>query len=252
MILKNKDRQYLLRTTGDYWPYAEVIIADIYSKFDLRSDDIVLDLGANIGLFTVKISNKVKKVISIEPEPENFSILKKNVDMNGLTNVVLVNQALSDKKKVVKIENIGVESKISNLGNEIQADTLDNILSEKNISNPTIIKMDIEGEEKAVFESTKILKSVREIIVEVHGDENRESVLKILKKNGFNIEDTSEFNPVNAINEMIRHPISFLSGEKKNKFALTKLCVGYLCGKRQKPGSLNQYSNISMYYAKKI
>lgn len=65
----------------------------------LREGDVVLDIGANIGYYTVLFARRVGPsghVFAFEPEPNNFALLTKNVQMNGYTNVTLVNKAVSN------------------------------------------------------------------------------------------------------------------------------------------------------------
>ena len=66
----------------------------------IKKGDIVLDVGANIGYFTLifaKLVGKNGKVFAFEPDPTNFGLLTKNVEINGFKNVILIKKALSDK-----------------------------------------------------------------------------------------------------------------------------------------------------------
>ena len=67
---------------------------NVYGK--IEDDEIIIDAGANIGVYSLKAAEKAKQVISIEPEPEIFSLLKHNIEVNNLKNVDPVNLALSD------------------------------------------------------------------------------------------------------------------------------------------------------------
>ena len=66
----------------------------------IKKGDIVLDVGAHIGYFTLifaKLVGKNGKVFAFEPDPTNFDLLTKNVEINGYKNVILVRKAFSDK-----------------------------------------------------------------------------------------------------------------------------------------------------------
>ena len=66
----------------------------------IRSGDTFVDVGANIGYYTViaaKIVGEKGHVYAFEPDPTNFAILKANVERNGLTNVTLEQKALSNE-----------------------------------------------------------------------------------------------------------------------------------------------------------
>lgn len=67
---------------------------NVYGK--IEDDGIIIDAGANIGVYSLKAAKKAKQVISIEPEPEIFSFLKHNIEINNLENVQPLNIALSD------------------------------------------------------------------------------------------------------------------------------------------------------------
>jgi len=82
--------------------YATFIVGE-YDFLKLSKDDVVLDAGAFIGDFTIKVARKVKEVVAVEPLPWAFKILKKNVEMNELKNVTLVNKALWDGQTRIRI-----------------------------------------------------------------------------------------------------------------------------------------------------
>ena len=156
------------------------IALDKYEKYEtaimlrqLNLNSVVVDVGANIGYYTLQMALKTNKVYAIEPDKECFEILKKNVKENNLKNVVLINKAASDKKEkkfLVRDEKNQGNSKIQSTPNPsfnkegdtnkrdlIMAETLDNILiNEQKIS---LIKIDTQGFEPKVIEGArKIIK----------------------------------------------------------------------------------------------
>jgi hypothetical protein len=66
-------------------------------KSELESSLVVLDIGANIGVYTLTAARYADKVYSFEPVPISFLDLKKNVKVNYYKNVFTVNKAVSDK-----------------------------------------------------------------------------------------------------------------------------------------------------------
>src|SRR6185369_10140974 len=75
-------------------------------KREIKPGQTVLDIGANIGYYTLiaaKLVGPTGKVYAFEPDPANFRLLKKNVEGNGHTNVVLVDCAVSDKDQKVRL-----------------------------------------------------------------------------------------------------------------------------------------------------
>jgi FkbM family methyltransferase len=94
MLLDSRD-SLGISIKGIYDPGGTAVV-----KKAVKPGDIVLDIGANIGYYTLifaRLAGETGKVYAFEPEPANFSILKKNVEMNGYKNVVLVQKAVSNR-----------------------------------------------------------------------------------------------------------------------------------------------------------
>jgi FkbM family methyltransferase len=75
-------------------------------KKEIKKGDVILDIGANIGYYTLifaKLVGQEGKVFAFEPEPDNFALLKKNVETNGYKNVILVQKAVSNKTEKTKL-----------------------------------------------------------------------------------------------------------------------------------------------------
>jgi FkbM family methyltransferase len=88
-LKKNKQHPLTLiirPNTTDIKVIDEVLVKDVYEKpklnFEIKPDDVWLDLGGNIGTFTLACLTKGAKVITYEPEPENLELLKMNIDIN--------------------------------------------------------------------------------------------------------------------------------------------------------------------------
>ncbi len=127
-----------------------------FVKDSVNKGDIVIDIGANIGYYTLmfaKLVGDTGKIYSFEPDPRNFFILEKNIQINGYNNVILEKKAVSNKlgKSTLYVNENSAESsmhKPNNVINEIYVDliTLDNYF-EVNSITPDFIKIDIEGYE---------------------------------------------------------------------------------------------------------
>jgi tRNA G37 N-methylase Trm5 len=99
VILRFQGLKFIVpKETERFWPYYGICFVGEYDPIlsHIRSSDIVVDAGANIGIFTLLAARKAKLVIAVEPDPENFEYLKRNVRLNRAENVVLVNKALSN------------------------------------------------------------------------------------------------------------------------------------------------------------
>jgi FkbM family methyltransferase len=159
-----------LVATGKYEP-----ITTEYFKKIITDGINVIDVGANIGYYSL-LSAKLTKglVYAVEPEPRNLSLLKENIELNRLKNVVVIDKAVSDKNGIAKCYVSKDESGEHSLvhGREHIKDTidvevakLDDIIKDK----IGLIKIDTEGNEIAVLKGAeRIIKSNSlKLIVEV-------------------------------------------------------------------------------------
>ena len=83
-----------MRTINKY-NYYEPLISIIFMKI-LNNEDIFIDIGSNIGYYSLLCSKICKKVHSFEPLTENFDILKKNIKINNIKNIIPSKLAISD------------------------------------------------------------------------------------------------------------------------------------------------------------
>ena len=73
----------------------------------IRPGDVVVDLGANVGYYTIlrgKLVGEIGRVYAFEPDPVGFEILRRNVRLNGLHNVVLEQKAVSSKPGLIHLD----------------------------------------------------------------------------------------------------------------------------------------------------
>jgi FkbM family methyltransferase len=190
----------------------------IMEHFTPKQGDVVVDLGANIGRYAVIASKRIGqngKVVAIEAHPENFQILKKNIKLNRLANVVPLNYAVSSKETKIKLytpdEELGYtmhhsimfeylsprfKMKTEGKYREVNANTLDNLLQQNGIEQGQVnwIKIDVEGAEFEVLKGAhNVLSKSKDIvlIIEVHGSANNNnynSIIELLNLYNFKIE----------------------------------------------------------------
>ncbi|MGJ8593505.1 MAG: FkbM family methyltransferase [Aquaticitalea sp.] len=124
----------------------------------LKKGDVVLDVGANIGLTTIRASKLIGskgKVYAIEAMPSTFQILIFNLHLNNLTNVTAYNEALAEYVGISELfYNLDINRGSASLysdekkeGVEIKINTLDQFVIEHDIKTIDFIKIDIEGAE---------------------------------------------------------------------------------------------------------
>ena len=82
---------------------------EIIDYFNPQAGDFVIDVGAHMGRYTIVSSKKVGnrgRVLSIEPHPYNFKLLKENVNANKISNVRLLNLAVSNIPGKTRIDSL--------------------------------------------------------------------------------------------------------------------------------------------------
>lgn len=188
----------------------------------LNSSDHLIDIGANVGHFSLVAAKIAKcKVMAIEPIPETFSRLTKNVALNELNELVdCRNIGLSNESGSLHFsDNLNTTNKVISEGRkgvEIAVHTLDDLTAKL---SPTILKIDVEGYEYFVLKGglkTLNSDSLKVIIVELNESSNEygvdeELIIELLKEYSFkpisfspsvnNItelknKDTSKFNTI--------------------------------------------------------
>lgn len=147
-----------------------------YWRSCARDGRTVLDIGANIGLYTIEGGVAVGptgNVLSIEPAPSNFHWLKANVELNHLRNVTLIEVAVGDVDKSSTLSlssgaNKGMFSLAPSLGGSsfaVKVKRIDDLLEERGVASVDLIKMDIEGSEYyALRGAMKTLQRSRPVI----------------------------------------------------------------------------------------
>lgn len=153
-------------------------------EYYLKPSSVFIDIGANEGYFSVVASRIVEhngRVISVEPQRRLKPILEKNLEINGLENVTLLNVAISDKQGTASIyispdTNTGstalTQSTRYSLPTEsIDTITLSDLFTRIGIEYADLMKMDIEGfEYEAILGSPELFREQRigTIALELH------------------------------------------------------------------------------------
>ncbi len=175
---------------------------------NIIQNDIVVDIGSNIGYYTILVSRIVGdkgKVYAFEPNKEILPILKKNIEINSCKNVSIIQKAVSEKNGRIKFylmeenkaQSSTYKSGESNEEVEVDSVSLDKFFSGK--KKPNFIKMDIEGGElNALKGAKKLLKKNIKIFLEYKPLKLKrqgldpEEIKKILMDNKFKIKRLKE------------------------------------------------------------
>jgi len=197
---KIEGREFNVYVQDDqYWGSIKDILLnreyEYLPEFELKNfKGLVVDIGAQVGLFSLISSIFAKKVIALEPHPVNYCLLRTNLDKNNITNVVAINKALWYKTGKIKIfegthsGGHSIYQQHTNKFFEVPTITLSDIIEE--FGPIDLLKIDIEGAEFTIFEKIKkrTLQCINAIVGEFHldyGDIN--SIIKRMKKAGFKL-----------------------------------------------------------------
>ena len=202
--LSVKNKQYILDTTDDksYSTFWEVYINKDYEfseEFSIKNGDVVLDIGANHGFFSMySIDKGAKEVFSVEPVELSYNTLLKLSKELPITPIQKAVSRLDGTIKMMLCDDVSARNCVTEFNNILE-NTGDEIIVESININTLIreinkkidfLKIDCEGSEIDVFQtiSNKNLISVDRICIETHTDDVKSTILDILHKSNFKTE----------------------------------------------------------------
>ena len=219
MLLNVHDESYAMRKTFEAYAFRNIHEKETTELFKqtVKEGNTVIDLGANIGYFTLlaaKLVGERGKVFAFEPEPKNYSYLVKNIELNNYHNVVALKKAVSDKNGKTKLYicdydsghhtinqaggleaySRGREIKIEEI--DIETIRLDDFLKGKE-ELIDVIKMDVEGAEVLaltgmdnmirVNKNLKMFIEFFPLLIEKMGGSPEEFIRRLLEDYNFSI-----------------------------------------------------------------
>ena len=167
----------------------------------------ILDVGANIGLFSLYAQDSAKQIICLEPTPNTIGILEKLTA--GIDNIKIAPVALSNTDGEITFyinENPTINSLVNQVGAEVrvQARTIATVLREQGLDWVDFVKCDIEGSELlAITEATldPVKDQIGSWFIECHRtdgidpatwpgnlENNRQQLISILRNAGYSAE----------------------------------------------------------------
>ena len=201
----------------------EIFFRRVYNPpyLPIEENDVVVDIGANNGVFTLYAASITRQaVFAFEPSPRNFAILQRNIATNKLTHVIASSSAVSDavgsatlclnpedgQQNLLsdhilpdKIEHYRADTDVNYLLSgvtrpeshiEVPTTTLQAIMDSNDLERIDFLKLDCEGAESAILQSTpdEYLKRIRKIAMEFHdhlSELNHQDIQHILERAGF-------------------------------------------------------------------
>jgi FkbM family methyltransferase len=198
-----KTELYFDNLKGNEYPtFWEIFINNDYNKIDnclVEPGDVVLDIGANVGFFTLdSIQKRASKVYSIEPHIDSFNQVK--FLSEKFENIIPINKAVSKSNDVVEMfidENASATNCMTEYGEifnrnsnvvKIQSVNINTLIEE--IGNRLdFVKIDCEGCEYDIFKTitSSNLKSISKFVIETHSDEIDEFIFTKLIDHNFKV-----------------------------------------------------------------
>ncbi|MHA1291720.1 MAG: FkbM family methyltransferase [Promethearchaeota archaeon] len=245
-LLKNKKIIYILRNGIKFKVHSKTMEKGLINSilldkkytppgYEIKKRDIVVDIGAHIGVFSIfaAVNAKYGRVYSYEPFSENFSLIQENIKLNNLTNIKPFKLAVGGVKEkrnlYINNEQNGGHSLFKNylcqqqkegLSTEVvDGITLKDIFSANGIEKIDFLKIDCEGSEYEILFSThsNIFRRVRKISMEYHEfwSNNHyycyEELRKLFEKMGFAVKHIKD--PVNPIGYLYAKRLSVFNSE---------------------------------------
>lgn len=191
----------------NFYTFKEIFYDNIYydEVVKVEENDVVVDIGANIGFFSVYSSQfKPKKIICLEPDIKSYITLLENT--KNFNNINCYNLAISDENGIMPFCYSDITSAGSHLkkfkdiiGDNINLETnvltinIEKLFDLFNINHIDYLKLDCEGGEQDIFKTIEntTLKKIKKISLEFHTVEIKNQITKKLIENGFEI--TKEF-----------------------------------------------------------
>ena len=172
------------------------------------------DVGANVGLYTWEVANICPnlKVMSFEPDPDNFELLKMTHSQSGSKNIKLCSYALSDRSAEAVFNQDKLTSATGSLSSEekpwtekylnvstkkikVQTNILDTVVENDQV--PALIKIDVEGHEKEVIDGgKKTIEKFKPTMILESFPPIQQKIIQTLDRIGYKIYDADRLSPV--------------------------------------------------------
>lgn len=166
---------HLRARTSDGTVFQQIFAGRQYDLDFERRPATIVDAGANIGLASVFYANKYPdaRIIAIEPEADNFRMLKMNV--SPYPNITPVRAAVWNSNGQASLSDPGWGTagfrtcETNRCGDGIRAITIGSVMEEYGLDRVDLLKMDVEGAEKEIFEAAEgWIDRVGVIVIELH------------------------------------------------------------------------------------
>lgn len=196
-----------------YWLGSYEMNKRLALESTIKPGSVVYDIGANVGYFTLLAAvlvGKKGKVFSFEPLPRNIEFLGKHITLNKLTNVEVIEAAVSDHTGEALFD-LGASTAMGHLsetgGLFVQMVSLDQMITNGDLIAPNVMKIDVEGAEHNVLRGAeKLIETAKPILfLDTHQREAHQKTLQFLQSHDYQIE-ILDGKPLQDTRELIARP----------------------------------------------
>jgi FkbM family methyltransferase len=201
-----------------YWLGSYELSKQIRFAESLSVADVVFDIGANVGFYTVLASRLVTstgRVYAFEPLPHNLGYLRRHVAKNALQNVAIIAAAVAASPGRARFT-AAVDRSQARLdpSGEIEVDVvaIDELVASNQLALPQIVKIDVEGAEFDVLQGMiETLRTAAPIIfLATHGSDVHARCLALLYELGYAVTPLNAGKPDELV--AVQHDTSCLAG----------------------------------------
>jgi len=170
-----------------------------FARSVLKPGDIFIDVGANIGYYTILAATQVGpagKVYAIEASPTTYGLLRANVALNDLQNVVAVNMAVTDTECRVRIKSVDTRNIGANKVERVDGPEADTVpgrpladIVDADLDKARLIKIDVEGSEHLILPAIldHLAAKQRDTIVVSEISEQNAQLIALAWSKGFTV-----------------------------------------------------------------
>ena len=162
--------------TSDVECFYRIFCLDEYPS-DLNGFDLIIDGGANVGFASrfLRHINGAAKIVAVEPDAENFEILRLNLEHSS--NIETINGALWNRDVTMQVKDPNAlawgrtfveASNPDECENPVEAVSMERLVADNPTNGRVLVKLDVEGAEKELLEDPAWLSAVDVLVVEIH------------------------------------------------------------------------------------
>lgn len=204
-VYRLRDGTKLISRNGtvDHWVMTEIFVNEEYTKgyYSIQPLDNVVDIGANIGVFSVFAATRHNnvKVYCCEPLDANFALLQKNIRLNKLQRRIIpahLGLGSSNRRQSIYINdvNFGATSLLYPTGKRetVRIQRVADFFNSIRLKQIDLLKIDCEGAEYEIVRSipAEHWRRIKNIVMEWHEVEGESvnSLIRVIRKNGFDVQ----------------------------------------------------------------